>query len=110
MKRINDLIERGSDFAIETTLSALTYKEIIEKAQANGYYVNMIFFWLNNVELAKERVRLRVSEGGHSVSDEVVERRYNKGLYNFFNIFLPLCDNVMLFDNSAAAPKLVMNK
>lgn len=110
LKRINDLIERGSDFAIETTLSALTYKEIIEKAQANGYYVNMIFFWLNNVELAKERVRLRVSEGGHSVSDEVVERRYNKGLYNFFNIFLPLCDNVMLFDNSAATPKLVMNK
>ena len=110
LKRIDDFIERGIDFAIETTLSAIYYREIIKKAQENGYYVNLIFFWLNSVDLAKERVRLRVSEGGHFVSDEVVKRRYHKGLDNFFTIFMPLCDNVMLFDNSATTPKLVMNK
>lgn len=110
LKRIHDLIEVGSDFAIETTLSAISYRKIIEQAQANGYYVNLIFFWLSSVELAKERVRLRVSEGGHNVSDAVVERRYHKGLDNFFEVFLPLCDNVMLFDNSAATPKLVLSK
>ena len=110
LKRIDEFIERGIDFAIETTLSAIYYREIIKKAQDNGYYVNLIFFWLKNTELAKERVRLRVSEGGHSVPDDVVERRYHKGLVNFFDTFMPLCDNVMLFDNSATTPKLVMSK
>lgn len=110
IQRIKSLIEKGSDFAIETTLSAITYRDTIKLAQSQDYRVSMIFFWLNSVALAKERVHLRVSEGGHFVSDKIIERRYHKGLQNFFDIFLPLCDNVMLFDNSAATPKLIMNK
>lgn len=110
IKRIKSLIEQGNDFAIETTLSAITYKQTIKAAQENGYYVTIIFFWLSSIELAKERVRLRVKEGGHNIPDNVIERRYIKGLYNFFNVFLSICDNVMLFDNSAESPKLIMTK
>ena len=87
IKRIKSLIEQGNDFAIETTLSAITYKQTIKAAQANGYYVTIIFFWLSSIELAKERVRLRVKEGGHNIPDNVIERRYIKGLYNFFHVF-----------------------
>ncbi len=109
-KRIADLLNQNKSFAIETTLSALTYRNKIKDAQSKGYCVTMIFFWLQSVELAKERVRLRVIEGGHSIPDDVVERRYNKGLSNFFRYFLPICDNVMLFDNSKQSPKLIMTK
>ena len=28
---------------------------------------NIAFFWLQNVKLAKERVKIRVSEGGHNI-------------------------------------------
>ena len=45
-------------------MAALVYKDIILKAQSNGYRVNLLFFWLNSVALARERVRLRVMEGG----------------------------------------------
>ena len=110
LQRISTLIERGEDFTIETTLSALTYKEIIQTAQQRGYHVNLLFFWLSSVALAKERVRLRVQEGGHNVSDTVIERRYHRGINNLFTVFLPLCDNVMVFDNSDMKHRLVMGK
>lgn len=108
--RINGLIERGDNFAVETTLSAVTYRNKVSQAQANGYVVNLIYFWLSDPELAKHRVRLRVEEGGHNIPPPGIVRRYYRGLRNFFEFFMPICDNVMLFDNSDNAPKLVMAK
>jgi len=110
IKRIQSLIEQGSDFAIETTLSAITYRQTIQWAQEKGYVVTIIFFWLNSIELAKERVQKRVKNGGHNVPETIIERRYHKGLSNFFRFFVPICDNVMLFDNSEESPKLIMTK
>ncbi len=110
LQRINGLISKGEDFTVETTLSAVAYRDIILKAQANGYHVSLLFFWLSSVALAKERVRLRTLEGGHNVSDTVIERRYHRGLHNLFSIFMPLCDNVMVFDNSELKHHLVMGK
>ena len=108
--RIQKLIEDGENFAVETTLSAITYREKVHWAQKNGYVVSLVYFWLSSAELAKQRVKLRVEEGGHNVLEPVIERRYRKGLLHFFEDFLPICDNVMLFDNSDNAPKLVMAK
>lgn len=109
-KRINNLIEKGECFAVETTLSATTYQDKLLHAQANGYTVNLIYFWLNSTELAKNRVRLRVEEGGHNISEPVIIRRYYKGLQNFFEKFIDIADHVMLFDNSDNEAKLVMAK
>jgi len=108
--RIDGLIKKGENFAVETTLSAIVYREKITEAQQNGYVVNLIYFWLSSVELAKHRVRLRVEEGGHNIETPVLIRRYYKGLKNFFDVFSPICDNVMMFDNSDNAPKLIMAK
>lgn len=108
--RISELIQKGDNFAVETTLSAVTYKNKITYAQENGYVVNLIYFWLSSPELAKNRVRLRVEEGGHNIPEPVIIRRYYKGLTNFFETFMNVSDNVMLFDNSDNAPKLVMAK
>ncbi len=109
-ERINMLLKKEDNFAVETTLSALTYIEKVFLAQKNYFIVNLLFFWLNSVELAKERVRKRVSEGGHDVPDDVIERRYERGLFNFFNHYLPICDNIMFFDNSEEKPRLIMGK
>ncbi|MDL2296478.1 zeta toxin family protein [Bacteroidales bacterium OttesenSCG-928-B11] len=108
--RISGLIERGENFAVETTLSAITYRKKVAEAQEQGYVVTLIYFWLNSTELAKQRVKLRVEEGGHNITTPVIIRRYYSGLKNFFEVFLPICDNVMMFDNSDNAPKLVMAK
>ncbi|HML58673.1 MAG TPA: zeta toxin family protein [Ferruginibacter sp.] len=103
LHRIEELIESGQNFAFETTLSTRSYKEKVENARMKGYNVTMLYFWLQNVELAKERVRIRVMEGGHNIAEEVIERRYNRGAVNLFEIFLPIVDDAMIFD----IPKVV---
>ncbi|MFW0737381.1 zeta toxin family protein [Flavobacterium sp. T12S277] len=110
LHRINELLQKESDFAFETTLSAKSYISIIKKAQSQGYFVTLVFFWLNSIELAKQRVSIRVSEGGHNIPEDVIERRYTRGIKNFFKIYLNTCNNVMLFDNSNKSPVLVLEK
>jgi predicted ABC-type ATPase len=102
LERINDLLHRGENFSFETTLSTKSYKNLVSVAIEHGYTVTLIFFWLESVDLAKERVRIRVSEGGHNIPPEVIERRYHKGLRNLFEIYLSLVHGVFIFDNTQA--------
>jgi predicted ABC-type ATPase len=76
LNRINDLMAQGVDFAFETTLSTRSYQSKIIEAQRKGSFVTLLFFWLNSTDLAKERVKTRVSEGGHHIPEDVIERRY----------------------------------
>jgi predicted ABC-type ATPase len=110
LNRIDELFQKEVDFAFETTLSAKSYISIVKKAQSQGYFVTLIFFWLNSVELAKQRVKVRVNEGGHNIPEDVIERRYIRGIKNLFEIYLKNCDNVMLFDNSNKLPVLIAEK
>lgn len=110
LHRIEELLEKGNDFAFETTLSTRSFVKTIEKAQNEMYQVSLVYFWLNSVELAKARVAQRVAEGGHNIKEEVIERRYQRGLANLFNLYLPLCNNVMIFDNSNNVPNLLAKK
>ena len=109
-KRIEDLLAQRKDFAVETTLAAKTHKNIILKAQELGYVVTLVFFWLNSIELAKQRVAMRVQEGGHYVAPKIVERRYKRGLQNLFKTYLPICDKVMVFNNSTGTSKHIFSK
>ena len=107
LKRISELMNAGEDFAFETTLSTRSYKSRVIEAQAQGYFVTLIYYWLETPELAEKRVELRVKEGGHNIPKDVIYRRYMKGIQNLFNIYLPICDYSMIFDNSKPEPVLV---
>lgn len=108
LQRIDELFRQGSDFAFETTLATKTYVQKIKKAREDGYIVTLLFFWLNSVEMAKDRVKRRVSEGGHNIDEEVIERRYVAGIKNLFQLYLPVCDIIILMDNSDKTSKFVM--
>jgi predicted ABC-type ATPase len=108
--RINECLEIGQNFAFETTLSSKLYKQKILVAKKKGFEVRIIFFWLNSVELAMERVRTRVEEGGHNINQEVIKRRYYRGIKNFFEIYLPIVDKALIFDNSSGVPEMVFQK
>ena len=45
-------------------------------------------------------MKARVSEGGHNIPDEIIERRYFGGLSNLFNIYLPIVNKWIIVDNS----------
>ena len=100
LARMDELLQKGETFAFETTLATKSYKQKIEWAQANGYEVTLLFFWLRNVTMAKERVAQRVAEGGHSIPLETIERRYHNGIANLFAIYIDMVDICYIFDNS----------
>jgi len=110
LKRINELLESKQDFAFETTLSTKSYKQKVIEAQNKKYKVTLLFFWLETVELAIERVKTRVLEGGHNIDNETIKRRYYRGIKNLFEIYLPIVDEVMIFDNSLESPDLIAIK
>ena len=110
LNRINTLLAAHKTFAFETTLATKSYKNYIIRAKKQGYNISLLFFWLNSVELAKERVKSRVKEGGHHIPGDVIERRYKKDIQNLFDIFLPLADKAFIFDNSYGKHELIAKK
>lgn len=100
IERVNHLLKNKESFALETTLATRSYKSKLIWAQENGYTVKLLFFWLPNIEMAVERVAMRVSEGGHHIPKEVIARRYNRGIANLFKIYIPLSSEWIIFDNS----------
>jgi len=100
LARMDELLQKGETFAFETTLATKSYKQKIEWAQANGYEVTLLFFWLDSPNMAKERVAQRVAEGGHSIPSETIERRYHNGIANLFVIYMDMVDICYIFDNS----------
>jgi predicted ABC-type ATPase len=106
LERIEQLIQSNKSFSFETTLSGLSYLKLIKGAKQKGYGITFFFVYLDSVELAKNRVALRVSKGGHNIPEDVIERRYAKGLLNFSK-YAVLADDWYLFDNSGSEYKLV---
>ncbi len=100
LNRINELLEEGSDFAFETTLSTRSYVSLINSARQKGYSVTIVFFWLSSPQLASERVAYRVSNGGHNIPENIIRRRYYRGISNLFKLFMPICSMWLVVDNS----------
>ena len=100
LARMDELLQKGETFAFETTLATKSYKQKIEWAQANGYEVTLLFFWLDSPNMAKKRVAQRVAEGGHSIPSQTIERRYHNGITNLFAIYIDMVDICYIFDNS----------
>lgn len=100
LNRIGTLLQGDESFSIETTLSTRSYTKLIDRAHRQGFYVNLLFFWLNSPQAAVNRVAKRVDEGGHNIPTDVIKRRYRLGIENLFNLFMNKVDNWMLVDNS----------
>ncbi len=101
LQRVDELIRQNKSFGVETTLSGSGHKKIIKEAQSKGYSVGIVFLYLNSVLLAKKRVQYRVTQGGHNIPEDTIERRYQRGISNLKKIYLPLVDWAYVFDNSS---------
>ena len=94
-----EYIEQGISFNQETTLTGNSILKAIEEAKKNGYKIIMSYVGVENPEIAKERVKIRVGKGGHDIPNEIIEKRYYEILKNLEKI-APLCDNLIIYDNS----------
>ena len=107
LTRVGRLIQARKTFAWETTLSGRTTIAWVRKAKEAGYFIKLVFIWIQSLEESIDRIRLRVREGGHDVPVRDVRRRFLKTLRNFFNDFCPLADAWKLFDNSKDSLRLI---
>lgn len=107
LQRIDGLLKNQENFSIETTLATRSYTRLVHRAQEQGYKVSLIYFWLSSPDLAIQRVAQRVRNGGHNIPRDVVIRRYQAGINNFFNIYMSDVDYWLLADNSNT-PRIIV--
>ncbi|MGA2590895.1 MAG: zeta toxin family protein [Bryobacteraceae bacterium] len=100
LQRLHHLTAQRANVAFETTLASRSFAPWIKGLAADGYTFRLVFLWLPSADLAVTRVRERVSSGGHAVPDEVIRRRYQAGLKNFFQLYRPLAESWSFYDNS----------
>ena len=110
LERLNKLEQGERSFALETTLAARSYKDRIRNWKSLGFTVNLMFLWLPSPEFAIQRVAERVIQGGHNIPEPDIRRRYDRGLKNLFNVYLPIVDDVWIMNASVIPPDLVLER
>lgn len=107
LRKMEEFIETGTSFGFETTLSGRGYLSRIHEMKARGYRIVLFYLKVPSAELAVERVRGRVSEGGHHVPTEDIIRRFSRSWSNFTNLYRPLAHKWIVFDNSLGEPVIL---
>jgi len=107
LSEIDKCVSNGNSFAIETTLSGLSYQRKISDWKLKGYEIILYYFTLPSVDMAIERVKLRVSEGGHNIPENDIRRRFSRSFENFEQVYKYLCDFWVIFDTSDSTPKVI---
>ena len=110
LEQIHSLGNHGIDFGFETTLAGKTYLKLLNELKQKGYSIHLFFLWIKSVKLALERIELRVQQGGHSIPEATVRRRFRRGILNFFHEYQPIVDSWVIFDNSEDIPKMIAFK
>jgi predicted ABC-type ATPase len=107
LREIDRLAAERADFAFETTFSGLTYVRRLRAWKQAGYRIEMVYLRLRSIQLAVQRIAVRVRQGGHHVPRVDVVRRFSRGWVNFQRIYRPLADSWAVYDNSGRAPRLL---
>jgi len=103
----HEFAEKRVDFGFETTLSGKSYVNLFKKLKEKGYKLHLFFLWIPDPQLAIERIKERVLEGGHDVPVQDVRRRFGRSVINFFRLYQPLLDSWMIFNNAGIVPALI---
>jgi len=95
---IANITEKKESFIIETTLSGKTLYGFLKTLQKD-YIIKIIYIFLDNSEMAIDRIRLRVLKGGHNIDDNDVIRRYDRSKSNFWNQYKEIANEWEIYYN-----------
>lgn len=110
IEQIHSLADSRIDFGFETTLAGRGYVRLLNNLKDRGYQIHLFYLWIHSIDVALERIAGRVKMGGHNVPEDVVRRRYHKGISNFSRLYQPLTDSWAIYDNSTDTPHLIAYK
>lgn len=104
LAKMDNFIFEGVSFGFESTLSGVGYARRISKMRKVGYRIVIFYLKIASPILAVARVKERVKEGGHNVPEKDILRRFDKSWSNFCEIYRPLADKWIVFENSSGTP------
>jgi predicted ABC-type ATPase len=107
LRRLRELAAQRTNFAFESTLASKTLAPWIAELRKMGYAFHLVYLWVPSAEFCISRVKERVSQGGHHVPSDVIQRRYRGGLENFFHLYMPLTESWRLYDNREGDRRLI---
>jgi predicted ABC-type ATPase len=88
-------------------LSGKSEVELLRRAAAMGFKVNLVFIGLSRPEISARRVALRVKRGGHDVPAEDIARRFERILANL-PAAMGAAERCLVLDNSGRRPRLLL--
>lgn len=91
-------VTNKTDFCYETNFDSLPI-HWPEKFKKQGYVINLIFFCLDNKEIAIRRVEERAEFKGHYVDSRTIDLKWKAG-YKNLNEHYTFFDNILIVDNS----------
>lgn len=91
-------LNNNLSFTQETTLSGHRVLKTLRRARGQGYYITMYYVGISSLEESLVRIANRVRKGGHDIPKNDVVRRYGKRV-EALSAVLPLCDEVIFYDN-----------
>jgi predicted ABC-type ATPase len=98
LTEFNKAILNKESFAFETNLYPYPEKFVLE-AKSNGFRLEMYFFCLESIELAKKRVEIRAKNNGHDVDEKTIKMKWKEG-YKNINLHFSDFDFLTFIDNS----------
>ncbi len=107
LQEVAQRIAGKHSFAFETTLSGQAHARQIPQWRQRGYFVKLVFLSLPDADMAVARVAGRVAQGGHSIPEAVIRRRFASGLRNFHDRYKGIVNAWTLYDNSGLAPVFI---
>lgn len=98
-----ECFEKGVSFHRESTLCSHEIINSIKKAVDLNYYVTILFVGVSTVEIAKERVEIRVKKGGHGIDETLIEKRFIKSKNNIISVARKFPVDIYFYDNSKSS-------
>jgi predicted ABC-type ATPase len=107
LQKIDECVNKDKSFAFETTFSGRLYVKKIKTWKSKGYEIIIYYLKLPSVDIAIERVKLRVAKGGHNISEKDIRRRFERSWVNFQGSYKYLADSWTVFDSSGEEPLVI---
>jgi predicted ABC-type ATPase len=102
-------IDAYQTVGVETVLSSSKYRRLVETAQAKGFEINLVYVYLDDVELNIQRVKMRYAKGGHDVPQDKIRERRNKS-FQQLGWFFAAADKAFIVNNDGASLRVVATK
>ena len=106
--QLRALTAARESFIFESTLASRTFAKFVADNRIQGYRFLLYYVWTRNPDVSVERVARRVKAGGHNVPEADIRRRHKRSAQNFFNLYQPLADGWLLFNNPDGAPHKIV--